>query len=358
MSSSKRHFTAVIDSKEYGIYVSSTPSSAAKKVVSKLCAEDKKRKVKFSIRETTQKSRKKTYGPYIGYMQKLDKPVELKGRVIRYKPVAKLDKMKGGKIIGFGTEGYILQPNMNNSSKPEFVSKLIQIDDTRLKKLESFQIDLNKIDPSGKYHIPMIIERSRRITSKNINRSNLEEQEKQQLRSFKPNYKITYEFGGISVWDFALFNKYDKIINVTKDFCKNMLKGIVNIFEGLYIFYKNGINHLDLHGGNVVFLIYNPEIMRMIDNQFFNIVFNNNTNRNRFVKIKFKGDLENLVSMIEQILNKFKPKFQDDPEFIAKLSEFLNIPELQQYIQSNTKDFGEETFERIKAEMNTKIKAM
>ena len=99
MSSSKRHFTAVIDSNEYGIYVSSTPSSAAKKVVSKLCANNKNKKVKFSIRETTQKSRKKTYGPYIGYMEKLDKPVELEGRVIKYKPVAKLDK-KSSKMIG------------------------------------------------------------------------------------------------------------------------------------------------------------------------------------------------------------------------------------------------------------------
>ena len=102
MSSSKRHFTAVIGKKEQGSYVSSSPSSAARKAVSKLCADDKKRKVKFSIRETTQKSRKKTYGPYIGYMQKLDKPVELKGRVIRYKPVAKLDKknkiLKGGTL--------------------------------------------------------------------------------------------------------------------------------------------------------------------------------------------------------------------------------------------------------------------
>ena len=362
MSSLKRHFTAVIGKKEQGTYVSSSPSSAARKAVSKLCVDDKKRKVVFCIRETTQNSRKKTYGPYIGYMQKLDKPVELEGRVIRYKPVAKLDKKvvkcKGGGIIGFGTEGYILQPNMNNSNKPEFVSKLIQIDDTRLEKLKSFESKMNKIDPSGKYHIPMIIERSRRITSENINRSNLEEQEKQQLKSFNPNYKITYEFGGISVWDFALFNKYDEIIDVTKDFCKNMLKGIVNIFKGLYKFYKNGINHLDLHGGNVVFLIDNPKIMRMIDNQFFNIVFNNNNNRNRFVKIKFKDDLQNLVSMIIQILNKFKPKFQDDPEFIAKLSEFLNIPELQQYIQSNAKDFGEETFEKIKAEMKAKIDAM
>jgi hypothetical protein len=99
MSSSKRHFTAVIDSKEYGIYVSSTPSSAAKKVVSKLCANNKNKKVKFSIRETTRVSNKKIYGPYIGYMQKLDKPVELEGRVIRYKPVAKLDKKSNEDFI-------------------------------------------------------------------------------------------------------------------------------------------------------------------------------------------------------------------------------------------------------------------
>jgi hypothetical protein len=62
MSSSKRHFTAVIGNKEQGTYVSSIPSSAAKKAVSKLCADDKKRKVVFSIRETTQKSNKKVYG--------------------------------------------------------------------------------------------------------------------------------------------------------------------------------------------------------------------------------------------------------------------------------------------------------
>ena len=124
MSSSKRHFTAVIDSKEYGIYVSSTPSSAAKKVVSKLCANNKNKKVKFSIRETTRDSNKKVYGPYIGYMQKLDKPVELNGRVIRYKPIAKLDKMKGGKIIGIGNEGIVLRVREDN-----IVSKLIKIDD-------------------------------------------------------------------------------------------------------------------------------------------------------------------------------------------------------------------------------------
>ena len=37
--------------------------------------------------------------PYMGYIEKLKKPIDLKGRVIRYKPVAKLlknTKMRGG----------------------------------------------------------------------------------------------------------------------------------------------------------------------------------------------------------------------------------------------------------------------
>jgi hypothetical protein len=105
MSSSKRNFKIVMDSKEHGLYISSTLSSSARKAVSKLCADNKKKRVEFCIRETTQLSNKKTYGPYVGYMEKLDKPIELKGRVIRYKPIAKLKKkirkMKGGvEIIG------------------------------------------------------------------------------------------------------------------------------------------------------------------------------------------------------------------------------------------------------------------
>jgi hypothetical protein len=51
MSSSKRHFTAVIGKKEQGSYASSSPSSAARKAVSKLCADDKNRKVEFYMRE-------------------------------------------------------------------------------------------------------------------------------------------------------------------------------------------------------------------------------------------------------------------------------------------------------------------
>ena len=105
----KRHFTVVIGSKEHGLYISSTPSSAAKKAVSKLCSSNKSKKVEFSLREITQGSKKKTYGPYLGEMKKLKTPIELKGRIIRYETNVNLKKtMKGGlykcandkKIIG------------------------------------------------------------------------------------------------------------------------------------------------------------------------------------------------------------------------------------------------------------------
>ena len=106
-STTKRHFTIVMGNKEHGLYVSSSPSSAARKAVSKLCATDKKKKVQFSIREITQGSKKKTYGPYFGYIEKLKEPIELKGRIIKYNPVAKLSDEKT-KTEGAKKKGSIL----------------------------------------------------------------------------------------------------------------------------------------------------------------------------------------------------------------------------------------------------------
>ena len=99
-SDSKRHFTVVMDGKEHGLYISSTPSSSAKKAVTKLCSANKSKKVEFHIREITQGSKKKTYGPYNGYIEKLKEPIELKGRIIRYKPFAKLSEKTGKKMKG------------------------------------------------------------------------------------------------------------------------------------------------------------------------------------------------------------------------------------------------------------------
>ena len=111
---SKRHFTVVIGNKEHGLYVSSTPSLAAKKAISKLCASNKNKKVEFHIREITQGSKKKTYGPYIGHIEKLDNPIKLKEYIIKYNPVVKLKVKTGAKKGGMrretGTGNYLRIP--------------------------------------------------------------------------------------------------------------------------------------------------------------------------------------------------------------------------------------------------------
>ena len=144
-SDSKRHFTVVMGGKEHGLYVSSTPSSAARKAVTKLCAANKSKKVEFYIREITQDSKKKTYGPYEGYIEKLKEPIELKGRVIKYKPVAKLSGkkgvmkgvMKGGngidefrqKIDIFKKEIFKLESGTNNANKNKLLKQASELTD-------------------------------------------------------------------------------------------------------------------------------------------------------------------------------------------------------------------------------------
>ncbi len=106
-STSKRHFTVVIGSKEHGLYCSSSPSSAARKAVSKLCGKEKGKKVEFCLREITQGSKKKTYGPYLGHVEKLAKPIQLKGRLVERTPVARLkakSSAKKGGMRGGGEE--------------------------------------------------------------------------------------------------------------------------------------------------------------------------------------------------------------------------------------------------------------
>jgi hypothetical protein len=271
MSSSKRHFTVIMNSKEHGLYVSSTPSSAARKAVSKLCADNKNKKVEFSVRETTQGSNKKVYGPYLGYMQKLDKPIELKGRVIRYKPIAKLKKksrkMKGGviEILGEGKEGIVLRPNINNPRNRDTVSKLITATPEQAAELIAFEEELNRIDKDGSYHVKMLS--SIEISSENINKiQNINQSNKNRMKKY--NFKITYQYGGISIQNFMgklEENEKEYVDLINPHFIQALLRGILHCFLGIYEFYKYGIAHSDLHADNIVFLLNRPEIMRMID---------------------------------------------------------------------------------------------
>ena len=356
MSSLKRHFTVVMNSNEHGLYVSSTPSSAARKAVSKLCADNKNKKVEFSLRETTQGSNKKIYGPYIGYMQKLDKPIELNGRIIRYKPIAKLlkksRKMKGGVIIGRGAEGFVLQPNINNLKNNRKVSKIIKATIDEEDELVAFENALNEIDEEGRYHVKML--GYRRIKRPNINSiKNINQNSKEEMK-IKFNFKITYEYGGISIKDFLdNFTVYQDIVD--EKFLQRLLRGILNCFQGLYIFYRHGLVHKDLNEGNIVFFIEQPEVMRLIDWGILLPIINSNLHKSIDEKMiislsRFYYNIRKLISRVRVWIG--NQKINDI------IKRFLEIPNFKNYnpnSESDGKILNHSEIDAIRIEMESLI---
>ena len=155
---SKRHFTVVMGGKEHGLYVSSTPSSAAKKAVTKLCAANKSKKVEFHIREITQGSKKKTYGPYSGHIEKLKEPIELKGRVIKYKPVAKLSGKTSKKMVGGAISLIVKCKNCDIYDKAmKTIDDILGITKDKAIKITNFDTNeyyaMFKIEVIGQYSI-------------------------------------------------------------------------------------------------------------------------------------------------------------------------------------------------------------
>ena len=137
MLSIKRYFTIVIGSKETGRYISSSPLSVAKKVLSKLLTVYKCKKIEFCIRETTKSSKKKIYDPYLGEMKKLEKPIKLNNNIIYYKPAVHIKKEKIHIKMRGGEESPFQLSNFFNGTynHQTLIQKLNQI-----KKNNSFLI--------------------------------------------------------------------------------------------------------------------------------------------------------------------------------------------------------------------------
>jgi len=169
MLSTKRYFTIVIGPKENGRYISSSPISLAKKVLSNLLILYKCKKIEFCIRETTKFSKKKIYGPYLGEMKKFENPIEYKPSVHIKKEKIRI-KMRGGEefqLSNFFNGGYNHQSlikklneiKKNNSSLLIVngnickITKMnaskytieLQIFETEIKFSISFQFDKNKL---------------------------------------------------------------------------------------------------------------------------------------------------------------------------------------------------------------------
>jgi hypothetical protein len=213
---SKRHFTVVMGNKEHGLYVSSTPSSAAKKAVTKLCAANKSKKVEFSIREITQGSKKKTYGPYSGHIEKLKEPIELKGRVIKYKPVAKLSGksiskkrgMKGGELETICFIHYLRYEYDEDllDDYPEFNQKIEELNEIKNDKDSIFYIN-EDIDPPDE-----LVYIDYTISFKNFSKAIMSKKYKSELKKLKElikyfhNVKKLKDFVEKCKYSFTLYN--------------------------------------------------------------------------------------------------------------------------------------------------------
>jgi hypothetical protein len=106
--------------------------------VSKLCGKEKGKKVEFCLREITQGSKKKTYGPYLGHIEKLAKPIELKGRVIERKPVAHLKPKSSAKKGGM--------MKLINSLKKKFTRDSSQVNNETETEMSPVKINHNKLE--------------------------------------------------------------------------------------------------------------------------------------------------------------------------------------------------------------------
>ena len=216
-SDSKRHFTVVMGNKEHGLYVSSSPSSAAKKAVTKLCTANKSKKVDFYIREITQGSKKKTYGPYTGYIEKLKEPIELKGRVIKYKPVAKLSKKSSKKMMG--GEGNNEGPAYSNNEGPAYgfndLSNNGDFSKTATAKATSFQA--NKLKGNAIIASEKAKQLKNKASANKINSIKAEEEasiKKDEANKLKKEANRLKNISNISTEQFKKLQENTKVRNV------------------------------------------------------------------------------------------------------------------------------------------------
>jgi RIO-like serine/threonine protein kinase len=125
---------------------------------------------------------------------------------------------------------------------------------------------------------------------------------------------------------------------------------LVNVINGLFKFYKNGIYHSDVHEGNIVFPLDNPEKMRIIDwgyllkkQKAWNTNYKIKMNLHRFFNIF--SEFINTKGISDKVRNIFA-QIKNIPEF----TEYKKFPN-----QSNQSDFKENPFIIIKEKMLKKI---
>jgi hypothetical protein len=214
----------------------------------------------------------------------------------------------GGKpIIGKGLEGIVLKPDIKHH-KDNYITKLFILPrGITIEQFTQLETNLNTFDDSNQYHLPLIdVER----INETHNLTDIENGDRY-------TYIATYEYGGLSLTNLIENPVYEPVM--TPSFCIKILYGFINLFNGIIHFSSKGINHNDIHQGNIVFVLDNPSIMRFIDF--------NNTSIFRQFNSRYIQDIINTLRTMEEIITKFLNIFieKKNEMFISYLRSILSI---------------------------------
>ena len=227
----------------------------------------------------------------------------------------------GNPIIGKGDSGVVIKPDIKYHND-NYISKLFILpDDITIDEFKQLETTLNSLDQENKYHVPM-------IDIGKINRShNLQELEYDDRERY--TYIATYQYGGLSLDNLIQSDKYNAII--TPFFCKELFNGFLNLFEGIIFFSAHGLNHNDIHPGNIVFLLENPSMMRFIDFT--------TTSQISIINRRFIQDVIDLLHSIERTLHKcmfiFKEKNRPFFEYLDNLLDHKLIKYVETLFRSD-----------------------
>jgi hypothetical protein len=228
--------------------------------------------------------------------------------------------MFGGKpVIGEGRDGIALKPDIKHDNN-NYVSKLFILPkNISIEEFTKLEENLNKYDTLNRYHIPMI-DIPAKITSQTYRvREHLARELNEEVIG-KYIYIATYQYGGLSLDQIIANSEYDSFI--TPFFCMQLLNGFLYLYDGIIHFAQYGINHSDIHTGNIVLDLQNPSIMRFID---FNTDPRLEPSIERWLETRFSQvdlpfpkfnmifvqDIIDLLSMIEIVISKLLIIFEE-----------------------------------------------
>ncbi len=303
--SEKRHFTIIYGNKEKGLFIGRSPISIARKVVSHL---SNGKNVIFSLREITQGSKKKVYGPYEGIKKKLKEPRKVGDRIYKYESIVRRIEKKGGEIDKPNASIFIEKKNEKSEKTDILNIKKYSKNIFKRSKLSALKYIKNKFSEENKEESKFKITYASNVNGVKLNNSN-------------PKIKLDELFEDLLLIPDNILIELKKNLELKKSFkekrWRKLKDKIIDYYENrtiidlkrsemkIYILDDSFIRIVD--NNNNIYLILPDEKIVYIDEKIAKKkYFPDNVSKNELQN--FRNCLINIVDVLE---NKNKEKIQN-----------------------------------------------